>query len=80
MRAAGPGFEPGLTDPESVSIHLWLFVAVQKTANLSQILRSYVSHYSPLFVPVTVKSLSKVLGVLQLYFIPTEAAGQTPLP
>ncbi len=33
--AAGPGFEPGLSDSESVSIDPWLFTAVQKTAFLS---------------------------------------------
>src|SRR5215208_6028483 len=71
--AAGLGFEPRLTDPESVSIHSWLFTAVQKMAFLSQITGSRVSRCSPMFTPVTVKSLSKVPRVLQLCFVPTEA-------
>src|ERR687890_174883 len=58
--AAGLGFEPRLTDPESVSIYPWLFTAVQKTAFLSQIPISRVSRCSPSFTPVTVKSLSKL--------------------
>jgi hypothetical protein len=57
--AAGLGFEPRLTDPESVSIHSWLFTAVQEMAFSSQILGTGVSRCSPLFTPVTVKSLSK---------------------
>src|SRR5215208_552879 len=57
--AAGLGFEPRLTDPESVSILSWLFTAVQKSAFLSQIPESHVSRCSSLFAPVTVKSLSK---------------------
>jgi hypothetical protein len=57
--AAGLGFEPRLTDPESVSIYPWLFTAVQKTAYLSEFSESRVSSCSPLFTPVTVKSLSE---------------------
>jgi hypothetical protein len=56
--AAGLGFEPRLTDPESVSTLSWLFTAVQKTASSSQISGTGVSCCSPLFTPVTVKSLS----------------------
>ena len=68
-RAAGLGFEPRLTDPESVFIHPWLFAGVQKTAYLSQISGSRVSRCSPLFTPVTVKALSKqVPRTLQLCF------------
>ena len=62
--AAGLGFEPRLTDPlESVSIPSWLFAAVQNMAFSSQIPGSRVSRCSPLFAPVTVKSLSKVQSV-----------------
>jgi len=32
VESAGPKFEPGLTDPESVSLYTRLFAAVQKTA------------------------------------------------
>ena len=72
--AAGLGFEPRLTDPlESVSIHPWLFTAVQKMAFSSQISGSRISRCSRLFAPVTVKSLSNAPGVLQLCFVPTEA-------
>jgi hypothetical protein len=53
--AAGLGFEPRLTDPESLSIHPWLFTSVQKTAYSGLILRSCVSHRSPMLTPVTVK-------------------------
>ena len=56
--AAGLGFEPRLTGPESVSTLSWLFTAVQKTAFSSQISGIGVSRCSPLFTPVTVKSLS----------------------
>ena len=59
LEAAGEGFEPSLTDPESVSIHPWSFTAVQKPALSGQILRSRVSRCSPMFTPATVKSLSK---------------------
>ena len=38
--AAGLGFEPRLTDLESVSTLSWLFAAVQKTAFLSQNVRN----------------------------------------
>jgi hypothetical protein len=58
--AAGLGFEPRLTDPlESVSTPSPLFTAVQKPTFLSQISGSRVSGCSPLFLRVTVKSLSK---------------------
>ena len=59
--AAGLGFEPKLTDPGSVPIHPQLFTGVQKTACSGPILKSYVSHRSPMFTPVTVKSLSNGL-------------------
>ena len=59
--AAGPGFEPGLTDPELVLSGLSLFAGVSETAYLSCILISCVSGRSLVFAPVTVKSLSKVL-------------------
>ena len=39
--AAGLGFEPRLTDPESVSTLSWLFTAVQKTAFSSQNVRNW---------------------------------------
>src|SRR5215212_9725398 len=62
--AAGLGFEPRLTDPESVSTLSWLFTAVQKMAFSSQISGTGVACCPPLFTPVTVKSLSKVPGTL----------------
>src|SRR4028118_1332120 len=62
--AAGPGFEPGLSDSESVSIHPWLFTAVQKSAFSSQLPESRVSGCSPSFTPVTVRSLSRMLVTL----------------
>jgi hypothetical protein len=34
--AAGPGFEPGLTDPESLSIRSRLLLSVSRTAYLSR--------------------------------------------
>ena len=58
--AAGLGFEPRLTDPESLSIHPWLFISVQNTAYSGLLLISCVSRRSPMFTPVTVRSLSKV--------------------
>jgi hypothetical protein len=67
-RAAGLGFEPRLTDPESVSIHPSLFTAVQKSAILGLILKARVSRCSQMFTPVTVKSLSKEPGTFQLSF------------
>src|SRR5215207_10997249 len=64
LSAAGEGFEPGLTDPESVSIPSSLFTTVQKTALSSQVARAGVSGCSPMFAPVTVRSLSKMLVML----------------
>ena len=52
--AAEEGFEPSLTDPESVSRHSGLSTAVQKTVYSGQILRFHVSRCSPMFVSVTV--------------------------
>ena len=60
QEAAGLGFEPRLTDPESVSIHPWLFTAVQKTAFLSQILRSRVLVVYPRNCEIPVKSVTNV--------------------
>jgi hypothetical protein len=58
--AAGPGFEPGLTDPELISLGSPLFAGTSKSAYLRLILKSHVSRRSPVFAPVTVKSLSKL--------------------
>ena len=79
MGAVGLGFEPSLTDPESVSALSWLFAVVQKTAYLSQIPGSRVSHCSPLFTPVTVKSLS-IGGRGAQFFRPAEAGEVSTLP
>jgi len=57
--AAGPGFEPGLSDSELKLLGLSLFAEVPKTAYLGRILRSRVSLHLPMFARVTVKSLSK---------------------
>jgi hypothetical protein len=59
--AAGEGFEPSLTDPELISSRLPLFADASKTPYVSRILASHVSGRSPVFAPVTVKSLSKLL-------------------
>jgi hypothetical protein len=49
--AAGPGFEPGLTDPESGSVRLQLFPVVNTTAYLRRFLERSVAHCSPMFLP-----------------------------
>ena len=68
--AAGLGFEPRLTDPlESVSTHPWLFIAVQNTTFFSQISGTGGSRCLRLLAPVTVKSLSKVPGTIQLFLL-----------
>src|SRR5215218_11368606 len=56
--AAGLGFEPRLTDSESVSTLSWLFTAVQKTAFSSQNVRNWCFSLFAVVHPVTVKSLS----------------------
>ncbi len=56
--AAGPGFEPGLSDSELISAGSPLFAHVPQIAYLSQILRFHVTRRSPLFARVTVKPLS----------------------
>jgi hypothetical protein len=57
--AAGPGFEPGLSDPESVFICSPLFLGVRKTACSSRVAGARVSLRSSSFARVAVKSLSR---------------------
>jgi|SRR5215207_6387707 len=65
--AAGPGFEPGLSDSELLPLCSSLFAHVPKTAYLSQIFRSLVSRYPLVFVPVTVSVPVKSSRLLNLY-------------
>jgi hypothetical protein len=53
-KAAGPGFEPGLSDSELISVGSPLFAGVSKTAGISRIFRFHVSQRLPMFTLVTV--------------------------
>jgi hypothetical protein len=59
LEAAGEGFEPSLTDPELILSGSPLFTDVPEIAYLCRIAGFLVSKRSPMFTPVTVKSLSK---------------------
>src|SRR5829696_9243009 len=54
LEAAGPGFEPGLSDSELLHLPSLAFTTVSKIPCFGLILGSHVSLCSSMFVPVTV--------------------------